>query len=134
MVIFDTNIWISYSLFPSSSLSSVVDQALSMTPYAMSDETFSELVEVFLRSKFDRFVSLESRQSTLESIAYAAKWFTPNESVGACRDPSDNKFLDLAMSCRADYLITGDEDLLILNQFGKTRILTLSEFSSLQSL
>ena len=105
-----------------------------MTPYAMSDETFSELVEVLLRPKFDRFVSLESRQATLEAIAYAAKWFTPNESVEACRDPRDNKFLELAMTCRAAYLITGDEDLLILNPFGKTRILTLSEFSSLQSL
>jgi putative PIN family toxin of toxin-antitoxin system len=105
-----------------------------MTPYAMSDETFSELLEVLLRPKFDRFASLETRQTALESIAYAAKWFTPNESVEACRDPCDNKFLELAMSCRADYLITGDEDLLILDPFGKTRILTLSEFSSLQTL
>lgn len=129
MVIFDTNIWISYSLFPGSSLSSVVGQTLSITPYAMSDETFSELVEVLLRPKFDRFVSLELRQTTLESIAYGAKWFTPHETVGACRDPGDNKFLELALSCRADYLVTGDEDLLILDPFGKTRILTLSEFS-----
>lgn len=37
------------------------------------------------------------------------------------------------MSCRADYLITGDEDLLILDPFGKTRILTLSEFASIQT-
>jgi putative PIN family toxin of toxin-antitoxin system len=132
VVIFDTNIWISYSLFPASSLSSVVAQTISITQYAMSDETFSELVEVLLRPKFDRFVSLKSRQATLGAIAYAANWFTPDAPVEVCRDPSDNKFLALAMTCRADYLITGDEDLLILDPFYKTRILNLSEFSSIE--
>ena len=97
----------------------------------MSDETFSELATVLMRPKFDRFVSMEKRRAVLQKTARAAKWFTPAESVDACRDPSDNKFLALAAACRADFLITGDNDLLILNPFGKTCILTLAEFSDL---
>jgi putative PIN family toxin of toxin-antitoxin system len=45
-----------------------------------------------------------------------------------CRDPKDNKFLELAVEAGAACLITGDKDLLILNPFQNTPILTASEF------
>ena len=50
------------------------------------------------------------------------------ESVGACRDPKDDKFLELAVSGRADYLVTGDLDLLVLDPFRGVRILTPADF------
>jgi putative PIN family toxin of toxin-antitoxin system len=48
-----------------------------------------------------------------------------------CRDKDDNNILQLAESVFADYIITGDKDLLILKHFKKTRILLPSEFLSL---
>jgi putative PIN family toxin of toxin-antitoxin system len=133
VVIFDTNIWISYTLNPRSELSIAVDQTIETSPYAMSTETFAEFGDVLLRNKFDRFVSVENRRDTLERTAFEAKWFTPTELIRDCRDPKDNKFLELAVAAKADFLITGDDDLLILDPFRKTRILTIAQFIQIQS-
>lgn len=48
-------------------------------------------------------------------------------SIRACRDPKDNHFLELAVECRATILVTGDDDLLVLDPLRDTRILALSE-------
>ena len=46
----------------------------------------------------------------------------------ACRDPDDDVVLATALAGRADYLVTGDEDLLTLTRYHDTRILTPREF------
>ena len=48
--------------------------------------------------------------------------------VEVCRDPKDNFLLSLAKDGKADYLITGDKDLLDIGSFGKTRIVLLAKF------
>jgi len=82
-----------------------------------------------MRNKFDRYYSRKNRIEMLEEVASKAEWFIPAEIIRDCRDPKDNKFLELAAVSKADFLITGDEDLLILDPFRSTRILTLSEFA-----
>ncbi|MBU1322875.1 putative toxin-antitoxin system toxin component, PIN family [Patescibacteria group bacterium] len=52
----------------------------------------------------------------------------PQQKVFLCRDPKDNKFLELCLSAPADYLITGDKDLLVLKKFGSTQIVTPKQF------
>ncbi|MBI5122628.1 putative toxin-antitoxin system toxin component, PIN family [Candidatus Roizmanbacteria bacterium] len=52
----------------------------------------------------------------------------PPKKVKVCRDPKDNEILDLCLTSRADYLISGDKDLLILKFFKNTKILTPQEF------
>ena len=49
-------------------------------------------------------------------------------TVNVCRDPDDNFLLALAKDGKANYLLTGDEDLLILKNFGKTSIVTIASF------
>ncbi len=49
---------------------------------------------------------------------------TVNERIVACRDPTDDRFLDLAVNGRADVLVTGDLDLLVLNPFWGSPIIT----------
>ena len=49
-------------------------------------------------------------------------------TVTICRDPKDNFLLELAKDGKADYLLTGDKDLLELKKFGKTKIQTISTF------
>jgi predicted nucleic acid-binding protein len=50
--------------------------------------------------------------------------------IKACRDPKDDFLLSLAVDGKATHLITGDKDLLILKKFGKTKILTATEYLS----
>ena len=52
----------------------------------------------------------------------------PKKSVIICDDPNDNKLLECAEESGADFLVTGDNDLLRLGRFGKTRIITPAWF------
>ncbi|CAN5318905.1 hypothetical protein BH09BAC1_BH09BAC1_23950 [soil metagenome] len=61
-----------------------------------------------------------------------AEFHTPIEKHMACRDAKDNFLLDLIDISEADYLVTGDKDLLALDPFIKTRIVTPSEFEQVQ--
>ena len=50
------------------------------------------------------------------------------EAIRACRDPKDNRILELAVDGNADFIVTGDADLLVLNSFRGVRILTPATF------
>ena len=52
----------------------------------------------------------------------------PEYTVNICRDPDDNKFLECAVSSRALYIVSGDKDLLDLEQFDDVAITTAAEF------
>ena len=56
------------------------------------------------------------------------EFVTITEAVQACRDPSDDKILELAVNGRADYIITGDDDLLVMNPFRGIPIIRPAEF------
>jgi putative PIN family toxin of toxin-antitoxin system len=64
----------------------------------------------------------------LELIEHYADFISINSNVKVCRDENDNFLLSLAKDSSANYLITGDNDLLVLNQFEKTRIITIAEY------
>ncbi len=128
MLIFDTNIWVSYALSPHGKMRGDVQVAIALDDYAFSKDTFRELTEVLLRDKFDPYVSREKRIQFLKVAASGAQWFQAAHQVSDCRDPRDDMFLALALACEADFLVSGDQDLLVLNPYGKTRILTISEW------
>jgi uncharacterized protein len=94
----------------------------------VSSETLAELENVFSRKKFDSYVSSENRQKFilyLKNIAEIVDIVTP---VKVCRDPKDDKFLSLAIFGNADLIITGDEDLLVINPYQNISILSPSDF------
>ena len=97
----------------------------------LSRETFAEFSRVLAYPKF----RLTQAEITLiveeELLPYAEVLEATFDTSGVCRDPHDDKFLSLAASGRADYLITGDQDLLVLQSFKKVRIVTVSEFAGL---
>jgi len=64
----------------------------------------------------------------LKSALSAAELVAITESVTLCRDPTDDKFLELAVSGRADFILTGDNDLLVLGLFRGTRIVAPATF------
>ncbi len=51
--------------------------------------------------------------------------------TGVCRDPEDDRILGCALAGKVDYLVTGDEDLLVMKHFKATRIITPRDFELL---
>ena len=67
-----------------------------------------------------------------ELVQSKAHKVMPRERVRVCRDPKDNMLLEAASAGRADYLVTGDKDLLTLGSYGATLIVTPSEFLDIE--
>lgn len=127
-VVFDTNIIVSALMFPKSLPRKVIDQVDSLGTILVSYDTMLELNEVLTRKKFERYFSQEQRLNFVAKLFGKAEMVEILELVEICRDPKDDKFLELAVNGRANYLITGDQDLLVLNPFQETLIITVSQF------
>ena len=79
-----------------------------------SEETYQELTERIYKSKFDKYISNENRQEFLNVIKNNSQFIEVKSQITTCRDPDDNKFLELAIDANAEFLLTGDKDLLTL--------------------
>lgn len=127
-VILDTNILISYNLRPNRTIIQAVRAAFDHGIVLMSQETFDELRNVLLRFVKRQYVTAQEASEFLAAIVEIAEWVKILETVQACRDPEDNKFLELAVNGQAEYLVTGDKDLLVLRQFKETKIVSPADF------
>jgi uncharacterized protein len=119
---------ISGLIFKSSKPGQAFQYALKSGDILLSPQTLAELSEVLSRKKFDRYVTSVEREEFLEALIERAILVEPIETVTVCRDPKDDKFLELALNGKASFIITGDEDLLELNPFSGVRILKPDEF------
>lgn len=129
-VIIDTNLWISFLL---SKKSSFLDNLFRNSEITLlfSKELLEEFVTVSTRTKFKRYFAEKDLQELITSIKSHAEFIIVSSTVNICRDPKDNFLLSLSKDGKANYLVTGDKDLLEIRNFGKTSILTLIEFSNL---
>lgn len=130
----DTNVLVSALLFDDSKPARVVFHLLAISTIVTSLAALQELEAVLHRKKFDRYVPLEEREAFMTTFALTALVVDIAETVQACRDPKDDKFLEIAVNGRADVIVTGDPDLLVLHPFRGIAILTpdtvLNELSS----
>lgn len=126
--VIDTNIIISQLLWPTSAPGRAFRKALSVGKLLISEEVLQELIEVLGRKKFDPYLTVEDRQNFLHQLSFIVEVVPQVVSIKACRDPKDDKFLSLAMSGNASILLTGDQDLLVLDPFGDIRILSCSTY------
>lgn len=124
----DTNIFLSGLISKQSPPYQSVAYILQHGIIAFSQETFQELSEVLGREKFDKIIPLKYRKSFLVNLKDNCIFYEIESTVDICRDPKDNKFLDVAITSNADYLITGDEDLLVLERIEHTSIITPKDF------
>ena len=131
-VVFDTNVIVSAMLFTESVPSRVFLEVLNNGMILMSRSLARELSLVLGRGKFDRYVSHEQRDEFLASLIRESEPIEITESIHVCRDPKDNLILELAADGNADFIVTGDADLLVLNSFRGVRILTPTEFRTIQ--
>lgn len=128
--VFDTNVLLSALLFKNSKPTLAYEKARPKGFLIASTFTFEEFKEVLLRSKFDKYLSLSIPQSLIEQLSDIIQFIEISESISACRDPKDDKFLELAVNAKASCIITGDDDLLVLNPFRTIPILTPVNFNS----
>jgi len=99
---------------------------------AASKETIRELKRVF---SFDSIKKLPGYKSHLVAsfiawYQYNVEYFAINSDISfvAIRDVSDSIFLKLAVVSHAQYIISGDQDLLVIKHIQKTNIITVAEF------
>jgi len=130
-LVLDTNVVLSGLLFPGSTPNRALLRAQGSELLA-SDATLLELIEVISRTRFDRYIDLGIRQRLVAEFAYACETVEIVAPVRACRDPGDDKFLEVAVYGRADLIVTGDADLLALNPFRGIAILTPAQYLEME--
>lgn len=126
--VFDTNVLVSALLFDRSKPARAFFVALRAGEVLVSADVISELNDVLGREKFRHYVSEEERGRFLRSLLRETRLVEIQETVRACRDPKDDKFLELAVNGDADCIVSGDDDLLMLDPFRGMRILTPGGF------
>ncbi len=126
--VIDTGVAVSAVLLPRSLPRQAFDAAAACGRLLVSRATVAELDEVLRRPKFDRYIPEEKRLEFLAALVQQAEQVDVTEVITACRDPKDNKFLELAVSGRASQIITGDGDLLVLHPFRGIPVVTPQAF------
>jgi len=128
-IIIDTNLWISFLI---TNDFNKLDHFLNSDKYLVvfSDELFDEFLDVVHREKFALYFNDLNIKILVEIINEKALFVKVFSIVNVCRDVKDNFLLSLAIDGDVDYLITGDNDLLILKHYQKTSILTINDFIS----
>ncbi|MGK7898138.1 MAG: putative toxin-antitoxin system toxin component, PIN family [Xenococcus sp. (in: cyanobacteria)] len=127
-LVIDTNVIVSSLLFAQSTPRQAVNKALDTGKILISQEIIEELTKVLSRKKLNRYLLEEERMRFLADFLKDTEMVKITQNFDICRDKKDNKFIDLAVCGKAQYIITGDEDLLILNPFQNISIINAREF------
>jgi len=126
-VIFDTNVWISF----------LVGKRLTKINRYITDGTITivtteqlllEIKTVTKQEKLKKYFPKESVEELIELLETIAENIEIKPTYNISRDPKDNFLFDLIDFSKADYLVTGDQDLLEHNPFKTAQILTPNEF------
>lgn len=115
--VFDTNVLVSALLLKHSVSRLALNIALANGQLLISSVAIDELNSVLKRPKFGKYVTEKERKQFISTLVRDAYLVTITRQITICRDPKDDKFLELAVDGNANCLITGDKDLLILNPF-----------------
>jgi putative PIN family toxin of toxin-antitoxin system len=127
IVILDTNVWISAVHFvnPLGSAARALEKAKSQDIFATCLEIEAEIFRI-LTEKFSW--PPDRAKATLTKFLGNAIRVQITGTLKACRDPNDDMFLECAALAKADLLVAGDKDLLILGSYLGTRIVTPAEY------
>jgi putative PIN family toxin of toxin-antitoxin system len=129
--VFDTNVVISALLLKRSVARQAFDKATQIGKLLVSRVTVEELNDVLRRKGFEKYVTEEERMEFLSAFVRDGVLVEIIERVMVCRDPKDDKFLELAINGKASCIVSGDEDLLVLHPFRGIAIVTPREFLEL---
>lgn len=131
-IIIDTNLWISFLI--GKKLSCLLELISNgNVELVVSKELLDEIESVASRPKFVKYFSKEHLDMLWDFLDQETLYYEIGNNSSRCRDPKDDYLLELALVSRADYLITGDKDLLIVKEVGSCQIITVMEFDALTS-
>jgi putative PIN family toxin of toxin-antitoxin system len=133
-VVLDTNVLISAALAQAGKPFACPSWVLDNAALIVSRELLEELETRLARPKFKKYVDDSKRRTFVTDLALAAFQVELSGMVRICRDPDDDKLLEAAVVGRADCIVTGDQDLLILDPFREIPILTPDRFLGLVTL
>jgi putative PIN family toxin of toxin-antitoxin system len=126
--VFDTNVIVSAVLLPRSIPRQAFDHALDHGSILVSSATVAELNDVLRREHLNKYVEEQDRLEFLAALVRDAEVIEVADQVTECRDPKDNKFLELGVSGNATHIVTGDQDLLVLHPFRGISVVTPRAF------
>jgi putative PIN family toxin of toxin-antitoxin system len=126
-VIIDTNLWISFLITKNLR---VLDKRITAKAIRIvfSLELIEELLAVVNRPKFKKYFHKDDVENLIDLFDVYGDLFNVNSQISICSDKKDNFLLALAKDSEADYLLTGDKDLLELKAFGTTKIVKVSDY------
>jgi len=133
-VVLDTNVLISAALSRLGKPFECLDWVLDNATLIVARELLEELETRLTRPKFSKYVDDSRRRAFVAELGLSAVRVELSGGVRVCRDPDDNKLLEAAVAGRADCLVTGDRDLLILDHFEGIPIVTPDRFLTIISL
>jgi putative PIN family toxin of toxin-antitoxin system len=126
-IIIDTNLWISYLIRKDfKNLDNKI--VTGKTKAIFSLELIEEFLSVAHRPKFKKYFTKNDIEQLVDMFEVYGEIAEVKSNLELCRDPKDNFLLSLAKDSKADYLITGDKDLLDLKTIGRTKIITLTDY------
>jgi len=126
-IVLDTNIFI-YFLISGSFNKLEKLLKLNKVKLLFSEELLEEFLKVISRPKFKKYFSDKDVTNLLNHIHEYADLIEVHSQVTVCRDKKDNFLLSLCYDGKADFLITGDEDLLVLKKYKRTSIVKIAEY------
>jgi len=126
-VIIDTNLWVSFII---SNKLTLLDRLLfsQRARLIFSKELIDEIALTITKPKLRKYFAANGLEEMFTTLEPFIDLVEVQSSVSICRDPKDNFLLELAQDSKADYLLTGDKDLLAIEKFGKTKIISISTF------
>jgi uncharacterized protein len=127
-VVFDTNVVVSAMMLLGSPPRRAFDAALQHGQLLVSEAMLEELDDVLRRPKLAQYVSEEQRLEFLAAYIRDAEDVLVTTRLRECRDPKDDKLLELAIAGKATHIVSGDQDLLTLSPFRGIVILTPADF------
>lgn len=135
-VVIDTNIIISYTMSRGSTLTRLMDYWFLSEAfvYVTSPTLIAELENVLHRPRLQRHfkIDVQSLLSTIKAEAVQTPGTLTIPRV--CRDPNDDMFLACAIEGQADYIVTGDKDLLVLKEYQGIQIVAVESFVSILNI
>ncbi len=124
--VLDTNVWISAALSSKGAPAELAQRLLAQGKPVFSPPTYAELETRLWRPKFDRQLSMERRTRILRDLYSASLWvdIAPGPQQTYSRDADDDKFIHTALAAGAQWLVTGDQDLLLVPPIAGLSIIT----------
>ncbi len=125
--VIDTNIWVSFLI--GRLLAGLDDYILDgLLEVVLSEEQLEEISTVLRRPKFRQHFSADDIEEFLSLLYKSACIVEIHHTIRDCRDEKDNFLLETAIRGKANYIVTGDKDLLVLNPYRGKKIIGFKEF------